>query len=162
MTHWILAALVTALTFPTISTAENITYDAVAQADKMLNRIDSDKNGSIGKQEYFRPSVTRFKRFDSDKNGVLTRDELIHYWKNKRKNSTDNPNAWNGPTNSHFSRFDFNKDEQITLQEYQTRTRKRFQELDADSNDIITKQELTDHWLARKKELDEYNESHDD
>ena len=164
MKNWLLPAAFVAVALPTAVMAENNVYDPIKRADKMMKSMDKDHNGSVTQEEYLRPAHHRFKGFDTNKNGKVERQELYDFWKNKRKIKTDNINAWEGPTNAHFKKFDNNKDNVISKEEYFGPSVARFKDLDADANGVIDGQELRDHWIERRKDVDahDFSERDDD
>ena len=161
MKKWLLPATLAGLVIPTAAQAM---YDPIKLADKQLTQMDKNNDGSMSLSEFLRPANHRFKRFDTNKNGKIERQELYDFWKNKRKIKTNNINAWEGPTNAHFKKHDKNKDDIITRDEYLNASIKRFDALDLNEDKMISKQELEDHWIERKKEVEthDFNEKDDD
>jgi len=161
MKHWLLPAVLAGLVIPTAAQAM---YDPIKLADKQFKQMDKNGDGRVSEKEYFRPANHRFKKFDTNKNGKIERQEMYDFWKNKRKIKTDNINAWEGPTNAHYKKHDKNKDDIITLDEYLSASQKRFDALDLNEDKVVTLEELQEHWIERKKEVEshDFNESDDD
>lgn len=164
MKQWILMLSLASLSTPVLaedSVSFVPNYDPAKKAEKMVNQMDRNHDGSISVKEYLRPANIRFERFDTDGNGELAKTELYEFWKNKRKTHT-NPNAWEGPTDAHFKRYDANKDDVITRSEYFHQSEVRFAGLDTNQNKLLSLEELTAHWEARKKEAEAYDFSEKD
>lgn len=50
--------------------------DREQRAERMLNRLDTDKDGKISQAEMLARASQAFERFDTDKNGVVTKAEV--------------------------------------------------------------------------------------
>ena len=44
--------------------------------DKMLDRLDTNKDGKVSKDEFLRPKEERFAKFDTNKDGFLDSTEM--------------------------------------------------------------------------------------
>jgi Ca2+-binding EF-hand superfamily protein len=103
-------------------------------ADAMLRRWDSDKDGAISREEW-RLDRAFFDRFDRNKDGVLRADELVVFGRGRRGRKSP-------MTLGRFLKeFDKNGDGKVARDE--CRDERRFAEMDADGDGVLSRAEFT-------------------
>jgi hypothetical protein len=76
-TYLALAALVfTTAAAPSAFAAHN----ATGNADKFIEKLDTDKDGKISKEEFETAKEKHFAAMDANNDGALTKEEILAYW----------------------------------------------------------------------------------
>lgn len=97
--------------------------------EKVLQQMDTNSDGRISREEW-RKKTEAFARLDTNNDGFLTRDELQrHMWRHNKRGRMA------------LRRMDQNQDGQISREEWKGQP-DIFNRIDADSNGLITREEL--------------------
>lgn len=123
-----------------IAALNHIPYDEIRQAEMTL--YDENEDGDLQIEEIFKSVPLKFEEYDLDGDGEIEKKEIEKI----RKNFMDEKREIFGPfTKRHAIRLqnrldamDTNRDEEITLKEFETYFKKRISEMDADNDKIIT------------------------
>lgn len=99
---------------------------------KMIEEIDTNKDGAISAEELKVWQDGKISKFDSNANGTIELDEFEALWlEQKRSRMVDK-----------FQHFDENGDGQITVGEIATPMNFMFQHMDRNNDGNITKEEM--------------------
>ena len=131
-----LLAVALVATSPVVSAADN----ARPQRGDMVKKMDKDGDGRLARTEL--PSSERaqqrFEAMDADKDGYVTQAEAQAARQNRRADRK-------AEMEQRFKDADINGDGQFSLDEVQAkmpRLAERFNELDADKNGYLTREEM--------------------
>jgi Ca2+-binding EF-hand superfamily protein len=110
-------------------------------ADAAFRRFDADEDGRITAEEWkARPET--FQLLDANRDGAITRDELTPKGP-ARGRGGNRPDVRSGRDSAHFlEKYDGNRDGQVTREEFPHD--RRFAEIDADGNGVLSKAEIED------------------
>ncbi|MGC6423701.1 MAG: EF-hand domain-containing protein [Lentimonas sp.] len=113
----------------------------------VIEKLDTDGNGSISVNEAKGPLAKHFERIDNDSNGEITKQELAKAGMKirKRKNKGGDPEKY-------FMKLDTDGNGGISEEEAGERMAERFDDLDADGSGEITIDELRSAAKQRKEE----------
>ena len=120
-------------------------------ADAAFRRFDADQDGRITAEEWKgRPESFQF--LDANKDGAITREELTP--KGPAGMRRKGPDLRSGKDSAHFlEKYDTNRDGQVTKEEFAHE--KRFSEIDADGNGVLSDAEIKDA-MDRIRNEEEY------
>ncbi len=108
-------------------------------ADAAFRRFDADQDGRITAAEW-KGRPESFQRLDANQDGAITREELTPKGPGRRGKE---PDLRSGKDSAHFlEKYDANRDGQVTKEEFPHE--RRFSEIDADQNGILSDVEITD------------------
>jgi Ca2+-binding EF-hand superfamily protein len=121
-------------------------------ADAAFRRFDADQDGRITAEEWKgRPET--FQRLDENRDGAITREELIPKGPGGGRRGKG-PDVRSGKDSAHFLKeYDRNGDGQVTKDEFAHE--KRFSEIDADGNGVLSDAEIRDA-MDRIRNEEEY------
>ena len=125
--------LTAAMTAAVIFTPVTALADRGERAAKMMERIDTDKNGAISLEEFTTARAARFDAADANKDGAITREEMMAQIEKRRMERR---------VNRMFERLDADNDGTITKAETAAFAEKRFARLDRDNSGSIEKSEM--------------------
>ena len=115
----------------------------------MFRRMDANKDGRLSKDEW-KLNADFFDRFDRNKDGFISADEVMLLG-DRRRGRGRGPDARSGKSSAHFlQKFDANGDGQVTKDEF--KHERRFSEIDADSNGVLSKSEIEEAMDKRARE----------
>jgi Ca2+-binding EF-hand superfamily protein len=118
-------------------------------ADAAFRRFDANQDGKITAEEW-KGRPESFARLDEDKDGAITREELTPKGPGAGRKG-DRPDVRSGKDSAHFlEKYDANRDGQITKEEFPHE--KRFSEIDADGNGVLSDAEIKDSMDRVRKE----------
>lgn len=111
-------------------------------ADAAFRRFDADEDGKITAEEWKgRPET--FGMLDANKDGMVTREELTPRGPARGGRGGNRPDVRSGKDSAHFlEKYDGNRDGQVTKEEFPHE--RRFAEIDADGNGVLSKAEIED------------------
>jgi Ca2+-binding EF-hand superfamily protein len=110
-------------------------------ADAAFRRFDADQDGRITAEEW-KGRPESFQRLDENKDGAITREELTPKGPGGDRKG-NRPDLKSGKDSAHFlEKYDANRDGQITKEEFPHE--KRFSEIDADQNGVLSDAEIKD------------------
>jgi len=121
-------------------------------ADAAFRRFDTNQDGKITAEEWKgRPET--FQLLDENKDGVITREELTPKGPARGRRG-NRPDLRSGKDSARFlEQYDTNHDGQVTKEEFPHE--RRFSEIDADGNGILSDAEIKDA-LDRIRNEEEY------
>ena len=79
---------------------------------KMLQEVDSNKDGQIDLNEYLAHAENRFQKMDLDQNGFISKDEQREFAKSMREQIKERRQKWREKRNSHAPEADSTSDGQ--------------------------------------------------
>jgi hypothetical protein len=108
-----LALLCSSFTAVAADKAEGATDAPGSQRGKMVEKMDSDKSGSVSKDEYLEFYTNEFNDVDTNGDGSMTEEEVsAHHKKMKEK--------MQARQDEHFNKMDTNGDGNISKEEMQS------------------------------------------
>jgi len=108
-------------------------------ADAAFRRFDADQDGRITAAEW-KGRPESFQRLDANQDGAITREELTPKGPRRRG---EGPDVRSGKDSARFlEKYDANRDGQVTKEEFPHE--RRFSEIDADQNGILSDAEIKD------------------
>ncbi|MEL6750642.1 MAG: EF-hand domain-containing protein [Pseudomonadota bacterium] len=116
-----------------------VAVPTIAFADKgdrgarMLERIDTDKSGSISQTEFLEARTSRFDSADANNDGELTADEVAAQMERRRNERR---------AKRMLERMDIDGDGKVTRAEIESQATKRFALMDRDDSGAIEKDEM--------------------
>ncbi|MEX2452152.1 MAG: hypothetical protein WD407_14945 [Rhodospirillales bacterium] len=116
--------------------------DRTNWTERMFERLDTNKDGVISKEEYAKRGADRFGKVDADGDGKITQAEFETKAVERAQERAKKRAV------RHFERLDTNKDGVIDAAETAARGDKRFARLDTDGDGKVTKAEAE---AAKKK-----------
>ncbi len=118
-------------------------------ADAAFRRFDADQDGRITAAEW-KGRRESFQRLDANQDGAITREELTPKGPGRRGKE---PDLRSGKDSAHFlQKYDANRDGQVTKEEFPHE--RRFSEIDADQNGILSDAEIKDAMDRMRNEED--------
>ena len=99
-------------------------------SERILNRVDTDKDGKISKAEFDAAGQQMFAKLDENKDGKIEGNEMPQ-------------RHWAKFGDKMFDRMDTNKDGNVTKAEFQAAGDKMFQRMDKNGDGIIEKDEMS-------------------
>ena len=105
-------------------------------SQKAFKRLDKNSNGIIEKSEYIQSAKKNFERFDKNDDRKVTLKEAKKTFIGKRKPKL--VEAW-------LERNDVNRDGSVTLDEVNSIKEKTFKQIDSNSDNQLTKDELKEY-----------------
>jgi Ca2+-binding EF-hand superfamily protein len=142
MNKWPAFAVILLAAFPAWAQP---TYNPEKNADDQMRHWDSNKNGIVEWSEYSRAAAYRFSRMDADGNDIISLQEMADYQHKKVKH-----------VKLIIKRWDTDRNNEISREEYLRPVREQFIHLDKDQNNTLSRQELIDDWVLRKIELEKH------
>jgi Ca2+-binding EF-hand superfamily protein len=122
-------------------------------ADAAFRRFDADQDGRITAAEW-KGRPESFQHLDADKDGAITREELTPKGPAGMRRGGKGPDLRSGKDSAHFlEKYDTNRDGQVTKEEFAHE--KRFSEIDADGNGVLSDAEIKDA-MDRIRNEEEY------
>jgi Ca2+-binding EF-hand superfamily protein len=133
------AAVLTVGAIPATAAEEESRADRAGTfATRMIERYDTDKNGSVTLEEYLTADEDRFGSADADDDGFVTADELEAARQKRGEERRQ----------SRLEGIDTDKDGRVSLAEAEAaavdRARKRFERMDADKDGFISMAEMSE------------------
>ena len=126
----------TLLALPLVAVALLVTVPADAAGgrhmQRMLERIDTDGDGTISRDEAQAAHDARFARMDINGDGAVTREEIRQARENRRAERHA----------KRFERLDLNGDGAIERSEFDEARNRRFARIDANGDGRITPDEM--------------------
>jgi len=117
--------------------------------EAMFRRWDTNKDGRISREEW-KVAPEMFERFDRNKDGSISADEVMLFQKRGRR-ARRGPDVRSGKNSAHFlADYDKNRDGQVGKDEFPHE--RRFAEIDADSNGVLSKAEIEEAMDKRMRE----------
>lgn len=139
-------ALVTGLAFG--STAAFAEGREHGHGDMFWNKLDTNQDGKVTRDELKADITTRFTAIDTNKDGKVTQDEASQYFASKRDEMKQK-------FAERLKEADTNKDGKWSKEELSKMPERRFAKLDANSDGFVTQQELEAHHQERVAEFQE-------
>ena len=121
-------------------------------SDKMFEAKDANSDGVISKAEFLEHSEKKFARMDADGNEEITQEE-IDSLKAEIKEKPDGKDS-SGRGSKMLKRADANSDGVISKTEFLEHSEKKFAKIDADGNEEITQEELSNRRSHLKEKLE--------
>lgn len=106
-----------------------------------IERIDTDKSGTISLEEFASVGMGKMIAADKDGDGILSTDEVSAAMEAERKRRREE---------AMMKRLDVNGDGSITVAELQDRMNKQFALLDRNSDGSLSKEEIRKMRVKRK------------
>jgi len=139
-------ALVTGLAFGTTAAfAEGREH---GHGDMFFNKLDTNQDGKVTREELKADITTRFSAIDTNKDGKVTQDEASQYFTAKRDEMKQK-------FGERLKEADTNKDGKWSKEELSKMPERRFGKLDANSDGFVTQQELEAHHAERVEKFQE-------
>ena len=107
------------------------TVNAGSPGPAWFNSLDADRSGTITLLEIHRARWARFAKHDADRNGYLEKTEI------------SSSKAWL----KHFGWYDENRDQYISIAEFEAKGQERFALMDLNGDGQVTLEEL--HTLTK-------------
>ncbi|MEJ1158030.1 EF-hand domain-containing protein [Prosthecomicrobium sp. N25] len=101
------------------------------KADRIMKRLDANKDGAVSRDEIAAKAMERFAKGDLNKDGRITKDEI----------DATMPKAKPEKRAKLFRRYDANGDGAITQAEVEAKIQKRMAKMDSDKDGKITRAE---------------------
>ncbi|HET8934960.1 MAG TPA: EF-hand domain-containing protein [Polyangiales bacterium] len=101
----------------------------------MLNKLDTNQDGKVTREELNADITTRFSAIDTNKDGKVTQEEASQYFTAKRDEMKQK-------FGERLKEADTNKDGKWSQEELSKMPERRFAKLDANSDGFVTQQEL--------------------
>ena len=98
-------------------------------SQRILERVDTDKDGKISKAEFDAEGAKLFAKLDENGDGKIAQNEMPQ-------------RHWAGFGGKMFDRMDADKDGKVTKSEFEAAGEKFFQKLDKNGDGIIEKDEM--------------------
>ena len=98
-------------------------------SERILNRVDTDKDGKISKAEFDAAGQKMFAKLDENKDGKIEGNEMPQ-------------RHWARFGERMFDRMDTDKDGKVTKAEFQAAGERMFQRMDKNGDGIIEKDEM--------------------
>lgn len=135
---------------------------------KPLHSLDANHDGRITKAEYMKPAKKRFSKADANRDGVVSPKEAADFKAKQLKNEErlDRKRAAEGkpprkhrkstrPPKPYLSTFDADKDGRVTQKEYLARREKKFTEMDANHDGVVSRAEALAYKQNAKQRREE-------
>jgi Ca2+-binding EF-hand superfamily protein len=118
-------------------------------AEGLLERFDANKNGSLELTELPEHKREKLGRADANRDGSIARDELAAHWAHKHAGHRRD-GRWD-PARM-LERLDADKNGSLEREELPEHKRDKFGALDQNADGRVTKEELEQHFEARRAE----------
>jgi len=130
MKNLLITALVASVAIPSLLLA-----GTGNRGGHFMDRFDSNKDGTVTKEEINKVRSEEFLKYDKDGNGVLSVDE----WKAMREDRL------NQRMQRQFTRHDSNNDGAISQEEFMTKPERMMSHLDKNGDNVIDADEMPGH-----------------
>lgn len=120
-----------------------------AHGAMMLDRLDTNKDGSIDRAEMDAAHMEHFSNMDADGDGVVSQAEMRAFHERKREEARAKREA------RMFKSLDSNGDGVLSEDEINARRQAMFEKLDKDGDGVITAEERKTAHMDRRKHMKE-------
>lgn len=107
--------------------------------DHMIEKLDTDGDGKISREEFGASKRSLVKRMDSNDDGVVTQDEVTAHIAEHEEKMRDKMAEMSAMVQAHFAEADANGDGMVTKEEAQNA---QFARMDADGDGHVTAEEM--------------------
>ena len=110
-----------------------------APIDRVINKLDTDSDGQVSREEFAASDRSMVKRMDSNGDGVVTLDEINARIEEHQAEMARKADKMKSRVQEHFAEADSNGDGIVTKEEAQSAM---FARIDADGDGFLTAQEM--------------------